>query len=280
MEKPNSQEMFVKKNIELNGVELTLITHRHDKVHGAMFRGEFSLCKSYLAELEVLQDTVRPGYQIIDAGANIGSIAITLAKTEPGATIYCFEPDILNFSLLNLNIILNQVSNIKTFNYALGKKREFIEMYLSKTNFGDHRSAKCLKNDLNEACFTRSASKILKVNPIEFFKELLTTDDLRIIDLIKIDTQGADFEILGACIPLLKSDAVVAIEYSPYHLDANGTTKEEIAEVLQYFSQIYKINSLELTPRLTAMDLWSVFDFYNQHYQHYSSEYDLILKND
>jgi FkbM family methyltransferase len=270
---------LVKKNITLNGIELTLVTHQQDQVHGSMFRGEFPLCPSYLAELEVLQSAIKPDYQVIDAGANIGSVAIVLAKTEPSATIYCFEPDEVNFALLNMNIALNGIHNIKPFNYALGKKQELIDLYLSKTNFGDHRSVKTSKNALNENSFDISANKVLKVNPYQFLKETLSLTEPGFIDLIKIDTQGADLEILEACIPLLKKDALVAIEYSPYHLDINGTTKEDIATILSCFSAIQKINPLGDQPRLSNIDISALFTFYDQQYQHYHTEYDLLLRS-
>lgn len=269
---------LIRKDICLNGIEITLVTHRQDKVHGGMFRGEFPICKSYLALLEVLQNTIKPGDQVLDIGANIGSVAIVLAKTQPEATIHCFEPDVLNFSLLNINLILNNVTNVITYNYALGKQREFIDMYLSTTNFGDHRSFNTTKNDLGESRFTRSASKVEKVHPLEFLTDSLKLDDPRFVDLVKIDTQGADFEILEACLPLLKKEAVVAIEYSPYHLEANGTTQEDIVDLLQHFSHIQKINPLDTSPRLTDIDLWSLLAFYDQQAQHYSTEFDLLLK--
>lgn len=274
----DSMGPLIKKNIVLNGIEITLITHCQDKVHGAMLRGEFPLCKSYLALLEALQNTIQPHHQVLDIGANVGSIAIVLAKTQPEATIYCFEPDVLNFSLLNINIILNNVTNVRTFNYALGKHREFIDMYLSTSNFGDHRSVKTTKNDLNERYFTKSASKVEKVNPLEFLTSSLQLEEARHFDLVKIDTQGADFEILEACLPLLKQEAVVAVEYSPYHLEANGTSKDDIVELLPHFSQIQKINPLDKYPRLTDLDLWSLLEFYDDQAQHYSTEYDLLLK--
>lgn len=52
------------------------------------FRGEKPPDRKYLAELEFLQKTIKPGHQAVDAGANIGSVAKTLAKVEPKAIVY------------------------------------------------------------------------------------------------------------------------------------------------------------------------------------------------
>lgn len=265
-------------DVVLNGVCLKLVTHLQDRAHGSMFRGERAYDRKYLAELDLLQKTIKPGYQVIDAGANIGSVAITLAKTEPKATIYCFEPDFLNFSMLNLNILLNKVENIRAFNYALGNKREYIQMYLSNNNYGDHRSVKCKKNELGESTFRISDTKVLKVNPHDFFKEYLGLDgDDKFIDLIKIDTQGTDFEILEAFLPLLKDDSVVTIEYSPYHLDSNGTTKEVVERILSSFSGISAINPIGQLPALSELSIRSALEFYEAQYQHYRTYFDMVL---
>lgn len=269
---------LVISDVELNGIALKLATHLQDMVHGSIFRGENPPDIQYLAELDFLQKAIKPGHQVIDAGANIGSVAITLAKVEPSAIIYCFEPDALNFSLLNLNILLNGVTNIRAFNYALGKKQEYIQMYLSNNNFGDHRSIKCNKNDLGENSYRISETKVLKVNPYDFFKEyLFLGEDSKFVDLMKIDTQGADFEILEACLPLLKDDSVVTVEYSPYHLEANGTTKESVENILNNFSTKKIIHPLGHQPALSDLTMESVLDFYEAQYQYCRTYFDMVL---
>ncbi|GEM_PF-552621 len=269
---------LVISDVELNGITLKLATHLQDSVHGSIFRGEKPPDIKYLAELDFLQKAIKPGHQVVDVGTNIGSVAITLAKVEPKAIIYCFEPDALNFTLLNINILLNGVKNIRAFNYALGKQQEYIQMYLSNNNFGDHRSIKCNKNDLGENLFRISATKVLKVNPYDFFKEYLCLgNDSKFINLMKIDTQGADFEILEACIPLLRDDSVVTIEYSPYHLDANGTTKESVENILKNFSIKKIINPLRHQPGLSDLTTQSVLDFYEKQYQHCRTYFDMVL---
>ncbi len=269
---------LVISDVELNGIALKLATHLQDRVYGSIFRGERSPDIKYLAELDFLQKTIKPGHQVVDAGANIGSVAITLAKAQPKAIIYCFEPDSLNFSLLNINILLNGVNNIRAFNYALGKKQEYIQMYLSNNNFGDHRSTKCNKNDLGENSFRISATKVLKVNLYDFFKEYLNLgNDSKFIDLMKIDTQGADFEILETCIPLLKDDSVVTIEYCPYHLDANGTTKESVERILKNFSIKRIINPLGHRPALSDVTTQAVLNHYEVQHRHCRTYFDMVL---
>jgi hypothetical protein len=156
---------------------------------------------------------------------------------------------------------------------------EIFSFIVSTNNFGDHRTVKSTKNSLHEDSFIKSDTKVLKVNPFEFFEELFGLNAPKSIDLVKIDTQGADFEILESCIPLLKEDAIVEIEYSPYHLEINGIDKKHITAILSNFSSVRKINRMGTLPRLSNIDISSLLKFYDQHYQYYKTEYNLVLSN-
>lgn len=266
-----------KTEININGVNMAIVTHKGDKVLGGMMRGEIPICNNFLAELEEIQKVLKPHDKILDAGANIGVVAIVLAKTRPDVTIYCFEPDSTNYSILNINIMMNDIKNIRTFNYALGKTQEFINLYKNKTNFGDHRS--CEINDSNKDIFDFEIleSKVLKINPSEFFMNHYKDEIFEGFDIVKIDTQGADFDILEACMPLLKKDTKIFIEYSPHHLRVNGTTKSDVLGLLNKFTDIKKINPIGLSPRAQSISLSELEKFYYDQCDKYDKYYDIIL---
>lgn len=276
IEKNNEFFPFIKSDIQLNGVDLTLVTHFDDKVLGAMIRGEIDFCKHFLAELTLLQETIEPNNKVLDIGSNIGAVAIPLAKLEPTAIIYCFEPDPLNYMLLNLNIRLNDITNIVAFNYALGSERKYINFFKNPTNFGDHRSFIPTKSDIGEQTFIQSTSSVYQVNPREFFKELFKEDEI-IFDLIKIDTQGADFAILQEIFPLIKSSSKVVIEYSPYHLHQYGTKRVDVNNVLGYFSNIERIDLNKHNYQLKKMTIAELDLYYTENNGEYKGYCDLIL---
>ena len=57
----------------------------------------------------------------IDIGANCGVATIILAKQNPLSTIYSFEPDKQLFKILQNNIKINNLTNVKAFNMAVTK---------------------------------------------------------------------------------------------------------------------------------------------------------------
>jgi FkbM family methyltransferase len=76
----------------------------------------------------------------LDIGANIGWYSILLHKLMPASgTVFCFEPDRLNYELLASNIKNNDASNIIAGNNAFSNKREIKKLYrYSNKNLGRH----------------------------------------------------------------------------------------------------------------------------------------------
>lgn len=265
--------------VNLNGIPLTLMTTQEDVVLGSMLRGEMPMCPHYLAELEVLQSLLKPNCQILDAGANIGSYAVAMAVSEPTSTIYAFEPDPLNFSILNMNVRLNNVTNVHTFNCALGKEDGFLTFYCSPVNFGDHRSSKPGEmENLRESDFQALPKRIPVNNPVNALKAAFQDDCPTQLDILKIDTQGADLEILDACLPLIGEGTELTIEYSPYHYANHGTTRDDVERVIGLRPRIEKIAPVSSgSQRLDEIDLQDILEYFDAQSVKYIEHCDLLL---
>ena len=123
---------------------------------------------------------------ILDIGANIGITSIYLANRFPDAKIFSFEPVIGNYEILKKNA--ENYKNIEVFNFGLGKKDEVLDIFLSddSENFGG-------------GSFFPEAGGVSNQKikcQIKNIQSVLSELDLKIIDLIKIDTEGAEFDIL------------------------------------------------------------------------------------
>jgi len=268
---------LIQSTVNFHGIELSLITHAEDKVLGAMFRNEQPLCPQFNAELKLLLAQIRPGYRILDAGANIGSVAIALAKKEPSAVIYCFEPDPLNYSLLILNIMLNKIDNILSFPFALGGKRKSTQLYKSDNNYGDHRTYKPMdKYTSRNETFSMHNTIIEQVNPVTFLKKIMRIRSVPQIDMLKIDTQGADIDILSACLPLLREGAEVAIEFSPYHLYQFGSNYDVVRATLSQFRSVNKIKQ-DSDTLYESLNMRELKEYYDNKYMKYSGYMDLFM---
>lgn len=124
---------------------------------------------------------------IFDIGGNIGITSIYLSELFPNALIYVFEPLTENFEILVKNT--RSYPKIKAFNFGLGSKTGNFKFYLSNDseNFGGVSFYPNIKgNNLHKYV----SCKLREVN------EIIEKLKIKSIDLIKIDTEGAEFDIL------------------------------------------------------------------------------------
>ena len=271
---PPSIEPLVASNAVLAGQPIRLLTHRRDSVLGAMVRGEKQLpCD--LAELAWLLENVRPGDFVLDAGGNMGYVSVSMAMKQPDATVVAFEPDPFNYGLLQMNAELNRVRNLLAFNLALGSRDGLIHFYRSAVNYGDHRSTEPAAEESQSGKFEKLASPVVCVSGRRFIGEAFPD---RRFDLVKIDTQGADFEILSDVLPLLKPAAKVSIEFSPYHLATHGTTREDVVGVLSQFRQVELVLPDPVRSfRTERTDVDALARFYDEGHRQYQSYHNLVL---
>jgi len=146
-------------------------------------KGEYRMPEPFIASV------------ILDIGANVGATARCFVRQFPEATIYCFEPVLENFLMLKKNT--ESYTNIRIFNFGLGSKTEEVQIFHSdnSSNFGGF-SRFAAGSD------TGTSSKIKMVSCGDFFEQ----EQVETIDFIKIDTEGAEFDILTS-MPLDKLHA-------------------------------------------------------------------------
>lgn len=171
---------------------------------------------------------------VIDVGANIGWYSILLAKLDaaPGQ-IYAFEPDTLNYNLLQRNIILNKSENITAIQAALSNHAGKSTLYkYNDNNLGRH-----------------SLLPINSQNKIEI--NTTTLDDFakeysllhKKIKLVKIDVEGFEYFVLNGGKALLKNTEILIHEFSP-NLMAQGNVPLDLL--------INELQSLEMKPFVIA----------------------------
>lgn len=122
---------------------------------------------------------------ILDIGGNIGTTSVYYAHMFPEAKIYTFEPVKDNFEILQKNV--EDFPNISAFNVALGKENTTAKIYICSDNYNTGGfSMYDLEVDKNKY------EEITVKKTDEFLKELGVGE----VDLIKIDTEGAEYDIL------------------------------------------------------------------------------------
>jgi FkbM family methyltransferase len=146
-----------------------------------------------------LQLNVKKGDIAVDVGACLGHYTFLFSKLvgERGF-IYAFEPDPIMFKLLNMNIRLNDLKNVKAFNIALSDFNGVSKFYLTTGGMSSFTAMKGLRSVVNA-----------KVNKLDYFK-------FPVIDWMKIDTEGSEYLVLaGAKETLARCDLKMLIEFLP-----------------------------------------------------------------
>ena len=124
---------------------------------------------------------------ILDIGANIGISSIYFSGRFPRAQIYAFEPVPQNVALLSRNLANYDRAHISPV--ALGRKNGTVEMFASDSphNFGGFSFY-----DRGSDTGRKMAVEMRDANSV--LRELCIDH----VDLIKIDTEGAEYDILTA----------------------------------------------------------------------------------
>jgi len=130
---------------------------------------------------------------IIDIGGNCGIATIILAKQNPESTVYTFEPHFPTYQLLVENVKINDLTNVKTFNLAVSDSSDkTLELYISPLCSGGNTT--CSEKEVMDGHFGREVDfTLVKCISLD---DLISQNHIPSIELLKIDCEGAEFDIL------------------------------------------------------------------------------------
>ena len=195
-----------------NGIKFT-ITHHLD----ALTVKEIFLDKDY-------EIPIKNTKTIIDIGANIGTYSLFAAKKFPHSNIYAYEPEKSTFRVLKKNLEENGVKNVKSFRLGVSSKPGFRYFYTYQAS------------GFTSLLPTRKDGKRQKVKVttlLKIFKDNL----IKTCGLIKMDCEGAEYEILLNCPDsLFKRIKAFVLEYH------DGLSEHKSTELVNLLSQkAYKV---------------------------------------
>lgn len=199
---------------------------------------------------------VEPGETVIDVGANVGYYTVLLAReVGPSGKVYAFEPEPVNFDLLERGVAANAYTNVTAEQLALSDSNGSLKLYLAAENKGDHRIAPAVED--------RESIEIRAV-PLD---EYLPAQER--VHFIKVDTQGAEGLIVAGMQRVLAEnpDLVLILEFWPEGLKNTGSSADQLlANLAQLgFSEMYEVfeNGRGVVP-VSAGDLLSRYTLENQ----------------
>ncbi len=127
---------------------------------------------------------VRDGGVVIDIGAGLGDFAIAAARRHPQARVLAFEPFPASADLCRRNVRLNRTANVHVIEAAVGQGNGAIGLDISSPESVQYSTA---------SGAARQSTLQVKIQSLaEVFAEYAITR----CDLLKLDCEGAEFEIL------------------------------------------------------------------------------------
>ena len=142
-----------------------------------------------------------PGDTVLDVGANIGLFSLYVSSVSPGIRVFAFEPHPETFNSLRRNLAENQLEGTVTAHQvAVSRGRGEVQFSGVRGLHSGHESATAA--GLGEAVECVGLS------------EALDLAQGRPIDLLKVDTEGAEAEIITyAPVAVWSRIARVVVEY-------------------------------------------------------------------
>jgi len=184
-------------------------------------------------ETGLIQNQIHEDDFVLDIGAHIGYYTLTMAKfVGKNGKCFAFEPNPLNFSLLQKNVELNEFHNVVLENKAVSNRNGTTDLYLCEDNSGMHRIHP------SKYCKDKIQVNVIKLN------EYFSVDIRKKISLIKIDAEGSELEILEGLSKILKNSQItVLLEFKPEHIIEHGSKPYEVLKFLdKYNFKIFIIN--------------------------------------
>lgn len=197
-----TKKRFVKTNFSFNGLNI----FAPDTLSFIWQYKEIFADQSY----KFKTDSDKP--IIYDCGANIGISCLYFSKNYPTAKVKAFEADPNIAKILKQNLNINHIDSVELIKKAVWINNGEIEISLEGS----------------DGASIYSKTNVVKVECVRL-KDLLESEDR--VDLLKIDIEGAEYEVILDCQYSLKNVNNIFIEF---HSFTNSPQKlSEILSILE-----------------------------------------------
>ena len=202
--------------------DLRLRVHAATDIHVSRQIRERGVWEEY--ETHLLCHYLASGDHFLDAGANIGYFTVVAAqRVGSSGRVFAFEPEPGNYELLCFNLELNGLQQqVHARQAALGNCAGPVDLHLHPHNLGDH-----------QVFASESGREIVSVPSLCGADYLATR--VAALDMVKIDTQGAECQVVLGLYPLLRASGDklrMIVELTPYSLRAAGSSGSELISLL------------------------------------------------
>ena len=164
-----------------------------------------------LEELNQIEQMLNPSSIVYVIGTHIGLLLVPVAKKVKMVVGYEANPQ--TYELLQMNIGLNKLENVKLFNYAAGDKDGEVQFYLNLANSGGSKIKP--KKDQFIYNFDKPETITVRMKTVD---EHVKSESLPQADMIIMDIEGAEYLALKGMPQSLGASNSLYVEFIPHHL--------------------------------------------------------------
>ena len=183
----------------------------------------------------------------LDVGSHHGETIKTFKKNFIIENILAFEPSKINFKILEKNY--RDEHSVKLFNIAIGEKRGKINLQ----QHYDSESSTIVQIDQNTNYYKKKNFYLnflnIKKNKLDLqqveidrLDNILKNEKIKLVDILKIDTEGYDFHVIKSMGDLLKNVKFIYFEHHFHKMLKKGYNFKDVNSFLKSknFRKVFK----------------------------------------
>ena len=200
-----------------NGIAFNIAKNRFSASNTLVFQRNYEI-----NETKLVKGLVKPGWTVIDIGANFGWYSIHFSQlVGPSGKVFSFEPIPDSYEELNSNMQLNSCQNMKTFNTALGNRDDLVSFGIPEIDGGLSASSQFLK------CNKQIQATMCRLDNVIEEKNITN------VDFIKVDIEGGELDMLYGAEKLLEQFRPnIMIEIVDVHCHRFGYSPNDVYQFL------------------------------------------------
>ena len=168
----------------------------------------------------------KEGDIVVDIGAHMGRYTIPSAKSAGvSGKVIAVEAHPYNFGILQHNLKLNKLTNVSALNSAVYSKKANLKLYLPDEDLGYTMHHSVMTNYLSTKYNNEIERKYIEVEA-DTLDNLLKISGITAVNWIKIDVEGAEYEVLKGAREILSTNKPISILVEVHGKETYGPTIE------------------------------------------------------
>lgn len=189
-------------------------------------------------------ELLKIGDTFVDVGAHIGWFTLLAASiVGKSGRVLAVEPDMTNFKYLQRQVKINELDgNVRLRKYAVTSETGDVTLFFNSDNDGGHSLWPTWRHKDNKISMKQRKSSTVEGITLD---ELCEKEGISYINILKVDTEGAEVKVFKGAKKLLSNQCIAYIvaEALEFGLNQMGSNVLEMVEMMEdYGYQAYQLD--------------------------------------